>query len=178
MRPAVIPAMTVAAAFASLASVVFLACQSIAWQPTAESQDPRPVPAPAPAPAPAPTPADEPAPAGFDVPGAILLLRAQALDTDPKYAAKAMARLAEESLDRVTVELLLAVARGRDEVRRAAAAEALVTIGERAAAARHRRLAGRIGEHLYLSALPAAVRERAYPLFMLLDNESSRRHRR
>ena len=41
------------------------------------------------------------------------MLRAQALDNDLAYARKALAALGEESMDRVTVELLMAVTRIR-----------------------------------------------------------------
>jgi len=52
-----------------------------------------------------------------------------------------------------------------------------VRIAERAAQAGFPALAGGIGEDLFLSSMPADVRARAYPLFMLLDTESARRHR-
>lgn len=122
-------------------------------------------------------PCEPSVPLGLRVPASILLLRAQALDGELEHARPALEQLGRDALDRVTVELLLALARGRDAERRQAAGLALVAIGERAAEAGHRELAGRIGEALYLSSQPAEVRSRAHSLFMLLDTERARRHR-
>ena len=80
-------------------------------------------------------------------------------------------------MDRVTVELLMAVTRGRSQERRDVAAEALVTIGERAAKAGNSEFAGKLGESIYLSSCANEVRMRAHTLFMLLDTENARRHR-
>lgn len=116
-------------------------------------------------------------PLGFEVSAEILRLRAQAIDPDLEHAQPALDRLAEIALDRVTVEVLMALGRSRHQERMDAAGEALVRIAERAHEDGFDELAGSIGETLYLSSVKSEVRSRAYPLFMLLDSERARRHR-
>lgn len=119
----------------------------------------------------------ERAPDGFSVSARIIGLRTRALNRRGEQRNTAIRALGRSAIDRVSAEILKGLVRTSDSAQRASAAAAIIHMGERLRDLGFSRLAGELGEHIYLSSYAVDLRGRAYALFMLLDTERAARHR-
>jgi len=113
---------------------------------------------------------------GGQVSSRILVLRAGAVCPELELAQRAIAELGRAALDRVSLEVLCAIARGAESERRLAALEALLSIGERALTAGDPRTASEVGGFIFLSSSPQNLRDRAWPLFAAFDSPELQRN--